>query len=243
MTPTKKCAACREEKPATREFFNKKLSGLTSRCRSCLSGARRADDSGKARANELRRLHRAEDPEAVRAKDRARYSPAKRESVAAWREANPDKVKEIGRRYYERNRTALIAKAVGYAKTRPDETRAIARRLHERRQGADAAYRLNRSIKAAINISLKGGKAGRKWSDLVGYDRERLMTHLERQFTPGMTWDNYGGWHVDHIVPLSVHQIADAEGEDFKAAWSLTNLRPMWAGDNIRKGAKVLTLL
>lgn len=184
-----------------------------------------------------------EDPEGERAKDRARYSPVKRASVAAWREANPDKAKQIGRRYYERNRKARIAKAVEYAKARPEETRAIARRLHERRQGTDAAYRLNRSIKAAINISLNGGKAGRKWSSLVGYDRERLMAHLERQFLAGMTWDNYGEWHVDHIVPLSAHRITDAESDEFKAAWSLTNLRPMWAGDNIRKGAKVLTLL
>jgi len=243
MTPLKKCTGCGADKPRTTEHFNKKLGGLTSRCRVCLSASRRADDAARARNNEARRRSRAQNPEAVRAKDRARYGPKKREAVAAWRAANPEKKREIDRRYYERNREAVIARAVQYAAARPEQTRASGQRLHQRRQASSPAYRLNRSIKSAMNISLNGGKAGRRWSDLVGYSREDLMAHLERQFTKGMNWTNYGEWHVDHIVPLAAHEIDSAESEAFKAAWALTNLRPMWASDNIRKGPKRLLLL
>lgn len=243
MTAMKTCTACAAAKPATTEHFNKKLDGLTPRCRLCLTEQRRNDTAAKARANSLRRDQRIRDPEAVRAKERSRYGESKRAAVAAWRAANPDKVKEIGRRHYQRHREGKIAKAVAYAKTRPDQTKATARRLHERRQANDPGYRLNRSIKAAMNISLKGGKSGRRWTDLIGYDLDALRRHLERQFVKGMTWDNYGDWHVDHIVPLSSHEIDGPESDGFRSAWALTNLRPMWAEENIRKGAKRLLLL
>lgn len=60
-----------------------------------------------------------------------------------------------------------------------------------------------------------------------------------------MTWDKvFGGEiHIDHIVPVSAFSIRDAGDPDFAACWALSNLRPMWAKDNRRKGAKVLSLL
>ena len=54
-----------------------------------------------------------------------------------------------------------------------------------------------------------------------------------------MTWDNYGKWHIDHIVPISVFNYTKTEHEDFKRCWALGNLRPLWAFDNISKGAKL----
>src|SRR3546814_3330220 len=50
--------------------------------------------------------------------------------------------------------------------------------------------------------SLGDGKNGRSWEILVGYTVADLMAHLERQFLPGMSWDNRGEWHIDHIRPL-----------------------------------------
>ena len=64
------------------------------------------------------------------------------------------------------------------------------------------------------------------------------MTHLERQFLPGMTWGNRGEWHIDHIVPLASFTFTSPDDPEFRAAWALTNLRPLWAKDNIRKSAK-----
>ena len=65
------------------------------------------------------------------------------------------------------------------------------------------------------------------------------MGYLKGQFTQGMTQDNYGKWHVDHRRPLASF---DFTGEDKEAqlhqAWNYTNLRPMWATDNLSKGAR-----
>lgn len=67
----------------------------------------------------------------------------------------------------------------------------------------------------------------------LGCSVEQLKKYLESKFQVGMTWDNYGKWHVDHIKPLSKFDIAN-----YKEACHYTNLQPLWAKDNIRKGNK-----
>lgn len=83
------------------------------------------------------------------------------------------------------------------------------------------------------------------WYELVGYTASELKEHLERQFLPGMTWENRGanGWHIDHVVPIASFNYDSPDHADFKACWALTNLRPLWAGDNIRKKDKRLFLI
>lgn len=90
-------------------------------------------------------------------------------------------------------------------------------------------------MSTAIRLSLTGGKGRRKWESLVGYSVEELKTHIERQFLRGMSWVNMADWHIDHIVPKSSFTYSSPEDESFKACWALTNLRPLWAKDNLSK--------
>lgn len=95
-------------------------------------------------------------------------------------------------------------------------------------------------FRVAMRQCLKGLKKHRSTFDLLGYSVEDLKRHLEKKFAPGMTWENYGrGWHVDHIIPLSAFNFASTDDADFRRAWALSNLRPLWAEDNMRKGATV----
>lgn len=99
---------------------------------------------------------------------------------------------------------------------------------------------LNLVIRTSLRQCLRGEKKRRRSFDLVGYSVDQLKNHLENQFAPGMTWENYGSeWHIDHIVPLSAFNFSTAEDPDFKRAWALSNLRPLWAMENLRKGARV----
>ena len=61
--------------------------------------------------------------------------------------------------------------------------------------------------------------------------------HLEAQFKPGMTWDNYGlkGWHVDHIRPCASFDLRDPEQQ--RRCFHYTNLQPLWAEENLKKGS------
>jgi len=86
-------------------------------------------------------------------------------------------------------------------------------------------------------------KGGRSWERLVGYTRDELVRHIERQFLKGMSWKNMGRWHIDHIVPLSLFQYATAEDPEFRLAWAMTNLRPLWSRENISKGRRRMSLL
>lgn len=94
--------------------------------------------------------------------------------------------------------------------------------------------RIGNLIRAGI---ASGSKRKRRWESLVGYTLADLMKHLERQFLPGMSWENRSEWHIDHILPLASFSFQTPDDPEFKAAWALTNLRPLWALDNIKKNA------
>ena len=139
-----------------------------------------------------------------------------RQAAAKWREANPDKVKQGWADWYAEN-----------GKERDKAKRSTPR------------GRLDNSISRAIYGCLKGEKGGRPWEAILGYSLDVLISHLERLFLPGMTWENYGEWHVDHIIPKAAFNYETDGDIDFHRCWALENLQPLWAFDNISKGAKL----
>lgn len=122
-----------------------------------------------------------------------------------------------------------------------DEYKEYRREYERRRRRDDPAFRIKQSISRAINKYLRHGKEGKSTFEILGFTKEDLIAHLEKQFTDGMSWDNYGDWHIDHEIPLAAHNFETTDDIDFKRAWSLTNLRPLWAMDNMKKGAKLLS--
>lgn len=103
--------------------------------------------------------------------------------------------------------------------------------------------RLNLGVANGIRKSLGGSKGRRSWQTLVGFSFDDLRAHLEKQFSRGMSWENWGDWHVDHILPLSSFHFDGPDDPEFRAAWALTNLRPLWARANLAKNNKRTLLL
>jgi len=101
--------------------------------------------------------------------------------------------------------------------------------------------KLNNSMGAGMCRALKGNKAGQQWETIVGYNIEELKHNLESKFLPGMTWDNYGTWHIDHIIPKSFFVFEDYKDVEFQYCWFLGNLQPLWAEDNLKKYNKLVT--
>jgi hypothetical protein len=99
--------------------------------------------------------------------------------------------------------------------------------------------RIGRRISQGMCVSLKGNKNGAHWEDIAGYSLNELKIHLGKLFEPGMSFENYGKWHIDHIIPKSVFNFKSPDDIDFKKCWALSNLQPLWAIDNIRKQAKL----
>lgn len=67
------------------------------------------------------------------------------------------------------------------------------------------------------------------------YSPEDLKVHLESKFQPGMSWDNYGEWEIDHVRPHSWFDYSSVEENEFQQCWALSNLQPMWAKENKQK--------
>ena len=111
------------------------------------------------------------------------------------------------------------------------ERRSAAKKL---RMARNPSERIANSARARMWAALKG-QSGPKLRRL-DYSVEDLRAHLEARFQPGMSWENYGTWHVDHIRPCSLFNLTD--DREFAQCWSLANLQPLWASDNVRKGAK-----
>ena len=141
-----------------------------------------------------------------------------------WRKKNKKKVLATERAYRENNRDKYNNYSNNYIK--------------EKRK-TDIGFKLNINISLAIRKALGKNKNGRHWEDLVGYTLDSLKKHLEKLFTEGMNWNNYGDWHIDHKIPKSVFNFAKPEHRDFKRCWDLKNLQPMWAHDNVTKNAKL----
>lgn len=116
------------------------------------------------------------------------------------------------------------------------------RRKHQ--PNVKAKKNLSKRIRSALKAQgLR--KDGASTVELTGCTTHFLKQHLEKQFLPGMSWDNYGmvdgntmnGWHIDHILPCKSFDLSDPE--QVKKCFHYTNLQPMWGPDNARKGCKV----
>jgi len=126
---------------------------------------------------------------------------------------------------------------------RPCRPSYMARWQQNRRQTCAKAAMTDR-IRRGINGTLrKGSKGSRSWEVLVGWTKADLMAHLERQFVAGMTWGNRDRWDIDHVVPLKSFSYTTAECPDFRAAWALSNLRPLWKPENATKQGRRTHLL
>jgi hypothetical protein len=79
-------------------------------------------------------------------------------------------------------------------------------------------------------------KKGKSTFSFLPYTIDDLIQHLEKLFTKGMTWENYGKWHIDHKKPDSLFNYKNVNDKEFQKCWALKNLQPLWAADNLRKG-------
>lgn len=129
---------------------------------------------------------------------------------------------------------------LGISEQRREGHRRRALRYNKTEKGIkfNKRYKLNRVLSNGIRGSIKSGKGGMHWENIVGWTLESFKKHMEILFKPDMTWENHGKWHIDHIRPISSFNIVDYNCSDFKECWSLSNLQPLWARENIIKGNK-----
>lgn len=108
----------------------------------------------------------------------------------------------------------------------------------------EPAFRLKNILRRRIRkvIASKGYRPrSASIIDAIGCTAHELKSHIETQFKAGMTWENMGKWHIDHIIPLASINARNEQEllEQMTKLNHYTNLQPLWAADNMRKGASM----
>lgn len=227
----KSCTKCGEWKPLA-EFFSDKRTkdGKRAACKVCVG----ADNSIRLKENAdkyrpVKKAWAAANPDCVRA------------SRKRWVEANPDRQRDLVRKWESENKDYASKVRKEWGKNNPEKIYAIRLRGRNKRK-ENPLHRVTDNFRSRISRHIRAGsKFGRRTLDILGYTVDELKAHIERQFLPGMSWDNYGKWHIDHIIPLAAHNYETPDDIDFKRAWALDNLQPLWKGDNLSKGTRLST--
>jgi hypothetical protein len=135
--------------------------------------------------------------------------------------------------YYHRNKEICGVRAKTYKRN----NRPHLNQYQKNKIQNDLNFRLSRNLRNRVCQSLRNKKkVGSAIKDL-GCSVDELRRYLEKQFEPGMLWDNYGKeWHIDHKTPLSWFDLSD-KGR-FSKACHYTNLQPLWSANNWIKGGR-----
>ena len=252
-----KCRCCGETKPEEQFYLRKETGRRRTECKACWNArAAKWVEKNPERSREIKKAYEVRNQDQVRA-SRAAWKRRNREKINEqqrdWRSRNRQRCIQYGRvgyakhrdaarqrtrSWYRRNRDYALQWATEYAK-RPDVKQRISARKKERTK-TDPAFAINQRMRGRLRQTLLnlGGKANRSWTHLVGYTATELHAHLEAQFVKGMSWANMHLWEIDHIVALADFDVREVGDSEFRAAWSLGNLRPTWRSVNRRKSAK-----
>lgn len=235
-TPTRTCTACHTAFPATPDnFFRLKEGkfGLAARCKKCARRAKAETDRAwlernKEYVRQYNKQYREHNRASITEKSKSRY------------ELNKTEVLRKRKEYFENNSAARLEYAAMRRKTQRDAVADQRKRYHAARYKKDLSYTLRHRIGVAVRDALRGRRKSRTTFELLGYSLDDLKAHLLANLHDGMTEADLlaGRIHIDHIRPVSSFDITSEDCQDFKDCWALSNLQPLWAEDNLRKGAK-----
>ncbi len=163
------------------------------------------------------------------ASDKRNYNKHKEKRLnyyKIWSENNKEHRKKYMNEYREKNK---------------EKIKEIKRNYEKTRKSNDPIYKLVANFRTAIWTTLKENNMTKygHYFEILKYTPEQLSNHLANQFKDGMTWENYGEWHVDHKLPITSFEFKEVGDEEFLRCWSLDNLQPMWAEENIRKSNRI----
>jgi len=195
--------------------------------------------------------------EEIKAQNRARaktfYDSHKKELCGkrmVYYNSNKTKENAASKKYYELNKDKIITRhhlphvverrraerMKWYLKNKPKAHKNQQRRFAVRRK-TDIGFKIKIQVSDRMRKALKGTKTKKasKTTDLLGCSIQQLKIYLSKQFLHGMTWENYGKWHIDHKRPCASFELSNPSEQ--KICFHFSNLQPLWAKDNLKKGA------
>jgi hypothetical protein len=245
----KQCTICQEIKPITEFYkhYNKKPGWTLAHCKKCNyekyqrpTALKRLKANGKQPkckfTKEERKIRKKEQYSTYRKSQKgkeaiARYrnklktnKPVTVKTIKPRKEKSPDEIEKLKQKKKEWRKAYHLKTYVKKTKLQTDQT----------------LIKLKKSLRRRFKKALDGNKMGGKAVAYLGCTVPELKDYLFSMFQPGMFWDNYGDWHIDHIKPLCSFDLTNEE--EIKKACNYSNLRPLWARDNIEKAKEDIKL-
>lgn len=169
-------------------------------------------------------------------RDKKSYSKRRGKILAQKSEywfANKELLSAKHKVYVKNNKDILYVQQRQYRQENKEKRSAQHKKWVDSNYKTNIQYRLSNSLRQRLRQALKDGyKNGSAVRDL-GCSIENFKQYIENQFQEGMTWDNYGEWHLDHIKPLISFDLT--QRKQLLEAVHFSNLRPLWAIDNLRR--------
>ena len=145
--------------------------------------------------------------------------------VKNYQDLNKEKIVIQRKKYKDKNKEQI-----------KNQQKEYQRNYRRNRKKIDINFKILCNLRNRLNLAvIQNWKNGRTL-ELLGCSIKELKKHLQFQFTEDMTWDNYGLWHIDHKIPCAKFDLSK-ESEQHKC-FNYTNLQPLWAIDNFKKGQK-----
>lgn len=226
---SKFCTKCGQEKDLNKFYVDKTHShGVSSSCKKCVCvRAKKYHLTHKEERekynlkNKAKRRHRRKQYNLDHKEEIKKYNIKRAKQHKKWRQENKERLRILKKEYYLKNKTKIDNYRNKWSK-------------HKRK--TDIRYKTTGVLRHRINQAIRGNTKSLPTMMLIGCEVDYLLFHLQSQFTEGMSWDNYGGWEIDHIRPCASFDLSKPE-EQIKC-FNYKNLQPLWAKDNLTKSAK-----
>lgn len=159
-----------------------------------------------------------------------------KESRKEYYQQNKEQIKEYGREYRGQNKEKIKEDQREYKEQNKEKIN----EYNRNRYATDDNFKTLILCRSMLQRTLKATNSTKdtRTKEMLGYCNKQLKESIESKFLAGMSWDNYGDWHIDHIYPV-IRYIKDGI-EDPSIINALDNLIPMWAEHNMEKGERTL---
>lgn len=248
----KVCSKCKEEK----EFIefgknNSRKDGFHPYCKSCVkdyfqNNKERINENRKEygkeyskknceKIKEYQKEYRKNNIERIKKQTkeyRKNNKENSKEYQKEWRINNKEKSKE----YREANKEKANKSSKEYRENNKEHIKEQKKNYQKERRSNDPLFKLSGNLRSRILMAFKAKKWHKNGTQkILGCTFEVAYSHIQNQFTKGMTWKNYGDWHIDHIIPLTSANTT----QELITLCHFTNLQPLWAEDNLSKRDKI----
>jgi len=261
----KTCITCKTKKLFT-EFYkdNKAKDGYKGECKECTKRYPSRNRKLLLSPDEYREhLNKVNLKRKERLKNNPELRELNRKIARAWRDKNREYYNTQRREYFKNNPEIKWKKILRDREyhNRPEIIKARKAKYHEmkknnpeeykkyvdrhtiwcrNRRNNNMEYRLMDSLRGRLNSALRNRNIVKLETTikLVGCPMPELIKYLENKFKPEMSWKNREKWHIDHIIPCISFDLSKLEEQ--RKCFHYTNLQPLWAHENHRKGTKIL---